>query len=273
MAAFSSFANYVELTKRPTEVDFDVRSSIATLAGRSYSLWAAGGNESGTGVAPTTAAVPTRTLAGSLSQSNPASGYELFLPRYEPNRVNSGTLILCDRLSHQGGLSGTSAVAQSTNLPTAALTRYTNGEGVMAAIEIYTQIGTTQTTFTVSYTNQANTSGRTSIAAPIGGTNYRTAGRVLLIPPTSGDWGFRAVASVTLAVSTGTAGAFGVTLFKPLMAFPYPINVSQSYVFDALLNMGGQLPEIQSDACLFWMFVANTTASGVHTSNVAFVDR
>lgn len=273
MAAFTDLDDYKASLRNPTEMDCDVRSTFTTQAGRLFSLWTAGGNETGTGVAPTTAVVPSRTLAGSAGQGNPASGKELFMPRLDMNRVNGGSLILCDRLSHQGGLNGTSATAQTTNLPTAALTRYTDGVGVHAALEIYTQVGTTAVNATVSYTNQSGTSGRTSINATFGSTNYRNNGRFITLLPASGDYGFRAVASVTLSATTGTAGNFGVTLYKPLIFFPTPQYPNQNYVYDAITNLGGQLPKILTDACLFWLYMPITTASGVHTSEMIFTDR
>lgn len=273
MAAFTDLDDYKARLRNPTEMDCDARSTFTTLAGRLFSLWTAGGNETGTGVAPTTAVVPSRTLAGSAGQGNPASGKELFMPRLDMNRVNGGLLILCDRLSHQGGLSGTVSTAQTTNLPTAALTRYTDGVGVQAALEIYTQVGTTAASATISYTNESGTSGRTSTATTFGATSWRTNGRFVQIPLAAGDYGVRAVASVTLSVTTGTAGNFGVTLYKPLISFPAPLYGNQNYIYDAIANQGGQLPKILTDACLFWLYMPITTASGVHTSEMIFTDR
>ena len=130
-----------------------------------------------------------------------------------------GVYMLIDILSHQGGLSGTTTTAQTTNLPTAALTRYTDGKGVMIGLTVYTQIGATLTTAIVTYTNQAGTGSRVSPLFPIGGTNYREANRMILVPLQYGDTGVRSVENVDLTATTGTAGAFGVTLFKPLAMF------------------------------------------------------
>jgi len=273
MAAFTDLADYKARLKNPTELDCDARASLTTLAGRMFSLWGAGGNETGTGVAPTTAVVPSRTLAGSAGQGNPASGKELFMPRLDMSRVNGGMLVLCDRLSHQGGLNATTTGPQTTNLPTAALTRYTDGVGVQVGLEIYTQIGSTASSATISYTNQDGTSGRTSTATTFGATSWRTGGRFVQIPLAAGDYGVRAVASVTLSITTGTAGNFGVTLYKPLASFATPYYPSQNYIYDAILNQGGQLPKILTDACLFWLYMPFTTASGIHTSEMIFTDR
>jgi hypothetical protein len=82
-------------------------------------------------------------------------------------------------------------------------------------VEIYTVIGTTARTITASYTNQAGTSGRTTIAANIGATGFREETRAIFLPLASGDTGVQAVASVTLSGTTGTAGNFGVTVLQP----------------------------------------------------------
>ena len=76
-----------------------------------------------------------------------------------------------------------------------------------------------------------------------------------------------------MSISTGTAGNFGVTLYKPLASFATPYYPNQNYIYDAILNQGGQLPKILTDACLFWLFMPNGTSSGIHTSEMMFTDR
>lgn len=220
------------------------------------SLWATATNA---GAAPTTAAVPTRATTGALGQGNPLTN-PLRVGRFEMGSATSAgaVFILCDRLSHQGGLNGTTTGAQTTNLATAALTRYTSGAGVMAALEIYTAVGATTVDATVSYTNTTPTSGRTSKAIAFGGTGYSTAARILPIALQPGDTGVTSVESVTLSASTLTVGNFGVTLFRPLIAFPYPVNVGLNLTYDPMVNLGACMPQIQSNACLFWIMCSNT---------------
>jgi hypothetical protein len=234
-----------------------VSGTISNGSSRLHSTWTFAGDT--TGVAPTTAAVPTRATAGALGQFN--STGTMRLPRAEIGWSQNGILLLCDRLSHQGGLSGVTTGAQTTNLPTAALTRYTSGEGVWALLEIYTAIGTTATTFTCSYTDQANNSGHTSIAATIGSNGHNQVGRCLVVPLASGDTGVRAVANVNLVATTGTAGNFGVTLVKPLLSLPFQVpNFPQ--LFDAVRGNILQMPEIAPDACLVWYMIQTSTTTG-----------
>lgn len=212
------------------------------------------------GTAPTTAAVPTRATTGSYpfnSWTDPASLSTYCIGGNIANEggLVGGTIILVDRLSHQGGLSGTVTTAQTTNLPTSALTRHTSGAGVMLGLEIYTQIGTTATTVSASYTNQDGTSGQTTPLVAFGGTNLREAQRVIVLPLASGDTGVQAVASVTVTATTGTAGAFGVTLFKPITMLTIGPNGQDQ--FDPFIagNMAG-LVAIEDDACLQMLFIS-----------------
>lgn len=232
------------------------KTALTTVAGRPYDSWT---TASLGGAAPTTAAVPTNTTTGALSQEN-AGTESLFCVGGRMSSSIGGQFILCDRLSHQGGLSGTVTTAQTTNLPTSALTRYTNGVGVMAALSIYTQIGTTGTTVTASYTNQAGTASRTTAPVVFGGTGFREASRMIFLPLQSDDTGFQSVQSVTVLATTGTAGAFGVTLFKPLMTFCMDTGAGQ-VAFDMFSGGMVGMPDIQDSACLFWIYIPGGTSS------------
>lgn len=175
--------------------------------------------------------------------------------------------MLCDRLSHQGGLSGSAGGAQTTNLPTAALTRHTSGEGVFAAIMIYTSIGGTPQTVTMSYTNQAGSSGQTSRSAIIGGTNNQNSGRLIIMPLADGDTGVRAVASITLSGSTGTAGNLGIVLFKPLALYFSDFSNSttgKGANQNLVLSGGLQLEPVVAGASLFFV------TSGTAQANIFF---
>jgi hypothetical protein len=170
--------------------------------------------------------------------------------------------IMIDLLNISGGLSGTVTTPQTTNLPTAALTRYTSGEGVMAGIVIFTQVGATSTSIQVSYTNQAGATGRTSTATTVGGTNFRENNIFIPIPLQAGDTGVRSIESVTLASSTGGGGNFGVCLYKPLAMISFERTTGQAPL-DAVSSgcIIGSLCEIHPDACL--TFLGNGTIAAL----------
>jgi hypothetical protein len=224
--------------------------SITVVAGRPYDLWVPAVPA---GVIPTTAVAPTNETIGSLGQINSEEELGIIGARF--SALNPGQYIICDRLSHMGGLSTIVITEQNNasgaNLPTAALTRYTSGVGVMMALTIYTQIGATGTTVTVNYTNQAGVAGRTSQAVVIGATGFREVHRMIVPGLQEGDTGVRSVEGVTFLATTGTAGNVGVTLFKPLYVV---ILESVSGVASGGFMTGntfGGIPRIEDDACLY----------------------
>lgn len=230
-------------------------AATATIAGRLASLWQYNGYPAG-GAIPGAAAVPTNATAGALMQTDPGGGRDKWLLGMAGSSLNAGTLILYDRLLHCGGLSGTSASAQTVG---GTLTRNTGGKGNQIWVEIYTQIGTTGTTVTASYTNEAGATGRTTVATVIGGTGFREATRIIPLPLQSGDTGVRAVASITLAATTGTAGSIGVTVVNPLVVAPLGV-VGVGSIRDLIAGLPG-LIAVETSACLALAWLANGTAA------------
>lgn len=244
-----------------------IKNSITTASARWMSFWTATPNA---GATPSTAAACNANTTGALLQEPKLSTLtSSFFPVQADLSVQTSaftSLILVDRLTHQGGLSGTATAIQTTNLPTAALPRYTDGEGVMAALEIYSALGTAIVTATASYTNQAGTSGRTTKPVVLGGSSDNTSSRFIPLPLQDDDTGIRSVESVTPTGSTAATGNYGVTLFKPLLLFPnfsQPTEAVQARTFNALIGGHGSCPEIMDDACLQLLGLSNSTVLGV----------
>lgn len=225
---------------------------------------------------PTTPVACDSSTSGAVGQNNTASGNN-YLVGCESKFVRATTLLIYDRLCHQGGLSGNVTGAQTTNLPTAALTRYTSGEGVMMAVEVYTSLGVTASTLSVSYTNSSGTSGRTSPEIGVTNTsplNYIQSGSFFMLPLQSGDTGVRSVESVTLSVATGTVGNFGITLLKPLaMIRANGADPDRGNFVDG--NLLGGIPSIANNACL-WRSVyydnITTTPAGLSAFSVTLTE-
>ncbi len=186
-------------------------AATTPIAGRPASLWRYDGSH-GPGAVPGAVSAPTSATAGAIPFTNAGGGRELHLIQTWATGLNAGTLLLYDRLLHISGLSGAVATPQTVG---GTLTRHTNGVGNFMFAEIYTLIGTTATTITANYTNQAGNPA-VSTATAFGGTNFREATRAILLPLASGDSGVRGVTDVDLVVSTGTAGDFGVTVGHPI---------------------------------------------------------
>lgn len=222
------------------------------------------------GVAPTTAAAVNAGTVGAffpdmldsttiyLSELSCTFGPSAFDGSHENG---NGFLMVVDRLSHQGGLAANSALTQTTNLPTAALTRYTNGVGVRAFLTGYasTGVGSSAASAITSYTNQAGTGGQVSPSVFFGGSGWGTQDVTVMLPLASGDTGVKSVESVKLDVSTGSANTFGVTLAYPLAM----LNIGVKYgnlVADGLFD--GMLTEVQSNACICAYFHGDASNLG-----------
>lgn len=260
----ADYSTYVSKISNPTQRIQDTKSSVTTTAGRLSNFWTA---QAFPGSVPTTAAVCDLSTSGSLGQQNGLGTQRL--AQVAVSLGNSGYVIIADRLIHSGGLSGIETAEQSVNTP--SLTRYTDGVGVFACLDVYTSVGNTQQVATVSYTNQDGTSGRTGYSI-IGGSGFNVANRSLIISLQAGDSGVRSVESVTLAGSTATAGNFGVTLFKPIYFMPVPNLGAQQFLFDSVLTCCGNMPIVQNDACLYYLVSSFTSSTGIYQSAIRFIE-
>jgi len=162
-----------------------------------------------------------------------------------------------DRLSQRSGMSGTTTTPQTVSLTPNRYTSAAASVGNQLWLEIYTLIGITGTTITASYTNQAGTPGRTTVAQVFGNTGFREGQRMIRLPLQSGDTGVTAVNTVTVLATTGTAGNFGVTIVRPLLMCPCPA-VGVSALRDLIAGYPN-VTEMLTDACLAFAFLPNTT--------------
>jgi hypothetical protein len=157
-------------------------------------------------------------------------------------------LILYDRLVHTSQLSGTVTTPQTIGTP--ALTRPSaTGAQTEMFIEWYTATGATSTTATVSYTNSNATSGQTSGTATV--PSNAPAALMVPLPYASGDTGCNAIASLTLAASTLTAGNFGVTILRRLAEIP----ITATWTPAQLDVFGLGMAQIYNSACVSAMFL------------------
>lgn len=256
------------LGNNSSRVIFD-KASIANAAASQYhSLWRATG-QPGQGAIPAAAAVCDNTLTGAVQfnqQTAPATSY---LGYFEGSNTNAAmTVEIHDRLAHMGGLSGTVTTAQavsldlSTNLATANLDARkgdANYSDVQWWLEWYTDTGATVATATVAVVyNDGSTGNLTGIS--LAATRRASFLQPLnsLIPAAASGKYIRAVTSVTLSISTGTAGSFGITATRPRASLFMPI-ASAKFTAD-WASLG--LPEIPNSSCLFAVVLASTTTTG-----------
>lgn len=178
-----------------------------------------------------------------------------------------GPVMLMDRLADVSGLSGIVITAQTCNL---VPTRYTTGENVMAAVQIYTAVGATATTLTIRYTNQAGVAGQVSKPVVFGGTTANAALQIIPIPLADGDTGIQSVQTVTVLASTATAGNFGITLYRPLAVMP-TAAANGSPAYRSLLD-GGAITEVDDNACLELFYTGlSATSTGIFVGQIGIV--
>jgi hypothetical protein len=149
-----------------------------------------------------------------------------------------------------------------------ALTRNTGGVGNQIWAEIYSQVGANSTTITANYTDQDGNAGQTSVATVFGGTTNREAQRFIPLALAAGDYGVRAVASVTLVGSTATAGNFGIVVARPIAV----IGISIIGVGGMRSFIDGTMPDVSS-SCLAAAFLPSSTTVPIVDLFLSSVER
>lgn len=245
------------------------KASIANAAAAQFhSLWRATG-QPGQGAIPAAAAVVDNTALGALQftqQTLPATSY---LGILEGLCGNAGTTLeIHDRLMHMGGLVGNVATAQTVNLNlstvlgTANLSARigdANYSDVTWWLEWYTDTGATAVNATVNVTYNDGTTGNLTAIA-LAATRRASFMQPLngFIPAADSGKFIRAVNTVTLSATTGTAGSFGVTATRYRAALYKPVANARFTADWAGLG----LPEIPNSSALMLVQLANATSTG-----------
>ena len=237
-----------------------------SVVGRHKSLWRVDGIPVLGGYDTTLNGVAlTAPVVGSFPFTDPASGFT-YLTRFAAavNGSTTGSLYLCDRLWHNGGITITSTSSQSITSPTWPArdnNGTTNGDGVLLAVEVSSQTGAGTPTITVGYTSSDGTAGRSAtnqVATAATSTIYS----MYTIGLQGNDNGVRSVQSIQLS-ATWTSGTINLVAYRIIAqldigATTYP------YELDAL-SIG--LPRIYDDSVMYLALLPNTTtaltASGV----------
>lgn len=231
---------------------FTFSKANATTKGAAFyhSLWKLAGYPSaGANPGSANGAIPTNATLGAVPFVNPPSG-KTYLTGVSINAGATGTLILYDRIWANSTLSGTVTTTQIFTSPT-----LTRGPGFLMFIEMYTAIGSSAITVTVSYTDVVNGAGRTS--NPDFSFSAVT-GQLYECPLAAGDSGVTAVASVLLSATTGNTGDFGVTLARPIVHIPIR-QAGRLLKLDAI-DLG--MPEIPDNTCLSAMLLCTGATGG-----------
>lgn len=248
------------LGNNSSRIVIDKASLANAAAGQLFSLWTATGVP-GAGSAPSAAAVPNSATTGAMgfaNQTAPATSYLAWLAVQSGNSASN--LEIHDRLAHMGGLSGVVTTAQGalslvTTAPSADRLGDTNYSDVQWWLEVYTAMGATGVNATVAVTYNDDTTG--NLAAIALGATPRQGRLYPLVSASAGKF-IKAVTSVTLSATTGTAGNFGITATRPRTSVSMPLlNKTEPFDWAAL-----GLPNIANDACLMMLMMCSTTSTG-----------
>jgi hypothetical protein len=251
--AITSIDSYLAATK--TKVNYMKTTAVTAVAGGFTSMLAVAGSPSALSLVignTTTGIVPVAGGTGfpALPTSFANTGY---ISTMGISMVQ-GLLRVFDRLFHAGAFAfNASAVTLSTQPSFSA--RLPGGSYV--GTELWFEAATAFTgipTVTVTYTNQAGTTGRTTGAvnlavAPILARCYR-------IPLAAGDTGIQTIESVTCTVAT--VGTFNLWIGRPL--FSYCSSVALANDLADLTKTG--LPQIFATTALFPLICPASTSSG-----------
>lgn len=231
----------------------------ATLvAGRPASTWALGGNP-GAGGFDTTLNGVTLTAAqnGQIPFTNPVSG-NTYLARLQGQATQPGTLLLVDRIWHNGGYTITSTSAQNITSPTwpaRDADGATSGNGILCGMEISAATGAGTPTITMAYTNQAGTASRsaTNIIATVASS---AIGAFYPIGLQAGDTGVRSVQSITLS-ATWTSGTMNLVAYRVLAA----LELTAAHTPNAIDALTSGFVRLYDGSVPFLIFLPSTTTA------------
>lgn len=200
------------------------KASLTTVANQWSTLFQATGMPgAGTYTAIPTGAIVDCTNPGALTLGMPQPGssasYLAGIGCLAAQQLN--WIVFADLLVACGSILATTASSQTVT--SATLTRYaSNAANVMMALHVTTALGTGTPTATITYTNSAGSTGKTTSAVMTASAiiHRMMPGTIgLPFPLASGDFGVKAVASLQLS-GTMTAGAFALNIYKPLTYVP-----------------------------------------------------
>jgi hypothetical protein len=235
---------------------FQKAASGVLVIGRPTSYWATPGIP-GPGVYDTTLNgvvldSSVNPVAGQIPFDNPTGILEARLSRFVGAASQVGTLLLCDRLWHNGGITITSTALQAISSPTWPSRDElggTTGVGVNVAIGVSALTGAGTPNVTLGYTATDGIAGKTSntIIAP---TAASPPGTFYSFALNGGEKGVRSIQSIQLSASW-TSGTINLVAYRVLAMISIP-NAGAPATMDAIT---GGLPRMYKGSVPFLVFI------------------
>lgn len=255
---------------------FVFKSSLPAVA--AAGVWADNSIGAGTPVynAYLGTALEFTPLTGSANKSiytGPDTGESKFIAMAQVGTSAAGAPLLALFADYLGfyPLVDTDDTTTQTFTNTATLPRFTSGEGVQAFCVVQVpQTASATATVTLSYTNHAGVSGRTSTFGLFGSANIGSlcniantsgvaAALTPFIPLQSGDRGIRSIESVTLSAAVG--GFINIVLCEPICSIQM---LEQNTVAEKVFfKESGTLPEVKPGAFLQFLSLRGSATTPV----------
>lgn len=238
------------------------------VAGRPISLfYLAGIPGAAAAPSPGIGGAALTTYAGQIPFTNPVSG-NTYLGRFQGMATIAGSLLLCDRLWHNSGITITSTGEQtftgSVDIPARDALGLAEGHQVYGAVEVSGATGAGTPTLTLKYTNQANTANKTAtnIVATVATS---AAGTFYPIGLAAGDTGIRKAQSLTLS-ATWTSGTIHVVLYRILAR----LELTAANTPNAIDALTSGFPRLYDNTVPFLVFIPSTTTTSNVTGHVVW---
>lgn len=232
------------------------------VAGRPWSTWALAGNPGAGAFSASLAGVAlSNPTNGQIPFTNAASG-NAYLNRFQGAATIAGTLMLCDRLWHNGGFTITTTTGQTVNsaaFPARDVDGTTNGNGVLVGIEVSATCGAAAPAPTITYTNQSGTGSR-SAGLWFPTANSPAAGSFFPFGLQAGDTGIRSIQTYTQNTSW-VSGTINLVAYRVLAT----LELTGAYVPNAVDAITGGFPILYPDSVPYLIFIPSTTT----TSNIS----
>jgi hypothetical protein len=234
------------------------------VVGRPQSLWKLAGSPGVGGYSTTLAGAALSSTAGQVPGQidfrNPGAG-NTYLARLQGAASAAGTLVLADRLWHNGGFTITAATPQiinSVEFPARDNTGTINGAGVLLGLEVSAACGAATPTISVTYTESGGATGR--VASNVFPTAASpSVGAFFPLGMDTGDIGVKAVTNMTLSASW-VSGTVNLVAYRPLAA----LELTAANIPNAIDAITSGMPRLFDGSVPFFYFIpAATTTSNV----------
>jgi hypothetical protein len=130
---------------------------------------------------------------------------------------------------------------------------------LLLGLEVFTSWGTTAATLTVNYNDSADGAQSTTCTTTVPGGNGAPTANTFVQLPLANKLGIKAVTSYGWNTTTGTAGNFGLVVYREIARIQVP-GSGASLPHNFAMT---RLPKIANDSCLFMAWTCSVTGTQI----------